>query len=161
MPDAVARRRTAGQDTFDEVHDEEYVVAPIARSGAVQGMVTSAALRALEVRAVAEGLWSCGAFNLGDAQDFRVPRAGWFTEPLTATYAPSAAVVLEVTAPDNAPDVWLPFYAAHGVQDVLLADPTTKTVTCRALNNGQYIPTARCAVMGIDMADLEHALRWP
>jgi Uma2 family endonuclease len=55
-----------------------------------------------------------------------------------ATYLPSAAIVVEVLSPDGETFGKLPFYAAHGVEELLGADPMERRVRIFCLVDGRY-----------------------
>ena len=55
----------------------------------------------------------------------------------------------------------LPFYAAHGVDEVRLVDPETRTVTWLALRDGAYQPVERSGLIELGPAELAAQLDWP
>ncbi|MBA3619672.1 MAG: Uma2 family endonuclease [Acidothermales bacterium] len=95
----LARRRELGQDRFDEVWEGEYHAAPAPQPR--HGYLAAQLVRRLGERADAAGLVGTGAFNLGEPDDYRVPDHGYHHELPTATYVPTAAVVVEVVSPDD------------------------------------------------------------
>jgi Uma2 family endonuclease len=157
----LARRRTLGQDGFDEVWEGVYHVSPNARSEHAQ--VAAEIVAVLRDRAWAAGLVGAGPFNLGvDREDFRVPDGGWFAASSPgALYVPTAAAVLEVLSPDDETFAKFDFYAARGVQEILIAHPTARWARCWARQGTQFHETDDSAVLGITMADLTAAVRWP
>ena len=153
------RRRALSQDGFDEVWEGVYHAAPNAR--AEHGVVAAGMLFALEGPARAAGLWGCGPFNLGVADDFRVPDGGWFRAAPTGVYLPTALVVLEVLSPQDETFNKFGFYHAHGVDEILVAEPSERTVVCWAPEKSEYPPTTRSKVLKISMAAVQADVRWP
>lgn len=159
IKDWLDRRRALGQDGFDEVWEGVYHVAPNAR--AEHGVVAAGVLFALEGPARAAGLWGCGPFNLGGADDFRVPDGGWFRAAPTGVYLPSALVVLEVLSPQDETFNKFGFYHIHGVDEILVADPSERTVACWARHGTEYQPATRSEVLKVSMAAVQADVRWP
>jgi len=153
------RRRALGQDGFDEVWEGVYHLAPNAR--AEHGVVAAGVLVALEGRIRAAGLWGCGPFNLGEVDDFRVPDGGWFRTAPTGVYLPSAVMVLEVLSPQDETFHKFGFYHAHGVGEVLVADPSERTVACWVRASSEYLPALRSDVLNVSMAAVQAEVRWP
>jgi hypothetical protein len=80
----------------------------------------------------APGLVVGVAFNLGyDHQNVREPDLGVHREVLDELWVPTAAMVVDVVSPDD--ESWLEFdhFAAHGVDEVLIADPRARPVRPR------------------------------
>ena len=67
----IARRRSLGLDTHDEVWKGEYHMAPSAHSS--HGWLDQQLAELLGPLARAAGLGGTGPFNLGEPDDFRVP----------------------------------------------------------------------------------------
>jgi hypothetical protein len=53
-------------------------------------------------------------------------------------YLPTAAVVVEIVSPDDETYDKLPFYAAHGVNEVLVSDPDERSLRIMALAGDHY-----------------------
>ena len=163
QPDITAwldRRRQLGQDGFDEVWEGVYHVSPNARSEHAQ--VAVQVMIAVEAQARDAGLVSAGPFNLGvDEHDFRVPDGGWFTASPGALYVPTAAVVLEVLSPQDETFAKFDFYAARGVQEILVAHPTERWVRAWLNRRATFAEVPASALLGITMPDLVAAVRWP
>lgn len=124
-PEIVAireRRKALGQDRYDEVWEGVYHVAPEAHGR--HGLTQVSVSLSLSPLADAVGLWLSGPFNLGTSKDdFRVPDFGFHqVEPLQV-WVPTAVIVGEVLSPDDESRDKLAFYAARGVEEVLLVDP--------------------------------------
>lgn len=95
------------------------------------------------------GLLMRGAFNLGDEGDYRVSDAGLHRDTADRVYYPTAALVIEIVSPHDETSDKLPFYAARGVEELLIVDPETQTVylvgrqRARRPRAGGARPTAR------------------
>ena len=155
----LTRRRALGQDQHDEAWEGEYHVAPYAHSH--HGLVQNQLTRVLGPRGDREALIGTNGFNLGTGPfDFRVPDGGFFREPPHELYVPTAVVVIEVLSPDDETYDKLDFYAAHGVQEILIAHPQERWVRCLDLQHGAVeVPRSRC--LDVDMADVIAEITWP
>lgn len=155
----LAHRRSLGLDLRDEVWDGVYVMAPFAHRR--HGRVKSDLVYAVEGRARQVGLRGGDSFNLGREDDYRVPDAGWHREAADGVFVPSAALVLEVLSPGDQTYAKLDFYAAHGVEELLVADPEERTVRCWHLADGGYLEHPGSALLGLTMDALVDQVRWP
>jgi Uma2 family endonuclease len=108
----------------------------------------------------AAGLRPLAETNLGDADDFRVPD-GALQRVGPSLYYASAALVLEVVSPGD--ETWekQPFYARHGVEELLIVDPQERRVRWLALSGGEYGPTARSRLVALGPAELAERIEWP
>jgi hypothetical protein len=113
--------------------------------------------------ALAAGLLATmSEFNLGESeQDFRVPDGGLHRSGAAGMWLPTAAVVVEILSPDDESWQKLPFYDEHHVDDVLLVDPTERTVTWLALRNGEYERVQRSGLVELGAIELAEQLDWP
>ena len=70
-------------------------------------------------------------------------------------------MVVEVVSPHD--ESWLKFdhYAAHGVDEVLIADPQDSTLHLFVLVDGAYQPAERSDLLDVTVADLHAAIEWP
>ncbi|MCW2607131.1 MAG: hypothetical protein JWO60_1824 [Frankiales bacterium] len=153
----LARRKRSGADRYDEVWEGRYVVAPDphSRHGAVQielGALLKPVARRLGVRAAL-------TFHLGRPDDYRIPDAGLLPGP-HGVWHDTALLVVEVLSPDDATFEKLDFYAAHGVQELLVVDAEQRTVRCFALQDVQ-VEVDRSQVLDASTAELVVALDWP
>lgn len=159
MTALIERRRALGQDRYDEVWNGVYVMAPFAHSD--HGLLKSRLLFALEPRARQAGLLAGDSFNLGEPDDFRVPDAGYHRTRPGTLYVPTAALVLEVLSPDDQTFEKFAFYAARGVDELLVADPDECQVRCWHLTGGQYVEQPASGLLDVDMATLVAEVDWP
>ena len=74
---------------------------------------------------------------------------------------PTAAMVVEVVSPHD--ESWLKFdhYAAHGVDEVLIADPQDSTLHLFVLVDGGYQPADVSALLGFTVPELHASIEWP
>lgn len=154
------RRRRLGQDLFDEVWDGVLHVnpAPHSRHGKVD-----AQLAALLYEPAREaGLVQSGPINLGERGDYRVPDRALLRPGPDDVYLPTAALVLEIVSPGD--DTWqkLEFYAAHGVDELLIVDPEQRRVDWLVLRpDGQYCSVERSTLISLGPDELAERIDWP
>jgi Uma2 family endonuclease len=154
------RRRRSGLDRMDEVWEGvlHMVPAPSGPHSSIEWQLAHL-LRPLAVRA---GLHAGGQFNLGDGEeDFRVPDGGLHRTPLSGTWYPTAALVLEIVSPGDESWEKLPFYATHHVDEVLIVDPATRKVDWLALKDGEYRPVERSGLIELGTSELAERIDWP
>jgi len=159
LEDLLARRRAEGTDLFDEVWEGTYHMAPAPHPH--HGIVENELAVALAGPARAAGLVGTGPFNLGAPDDYRVPDRGYHRVVPSSTFFDSCALVVEVVSPDDETFAKLAFYAAHGIDEVLVADPRTRTLTGYGLDAGAYVTCERSQVLDLVVSELEAVLRWP
>lgn len=155
----LARRRELGLDAYDEVWEGVVHVAPMTHPW--HGKVQSSLGSAVDALAVRAGLEPCGPFNLGAPDDFRIPDGGVFDVETPAVFVARAVLVVEVVSPDDETFEKFDFYAAHGVQEVLTADPQERRVRVWRLTSGEHVEVEECAVLRTTAAALTAAVRWP
>jgi Uma2 family endonuclease len=153
------RRQALGQDLHDEVWEGEYHVAPMAHSS--HGDLDTQLAVLLHPLARRAGLAETSAFNLGSPDDYRVPDRGLHRQRPSAVFVPTAAVVVEVVSPGD--ETWqkLEFYAAHSVDELLIADPAERSVTWLVLHAGRYVVAEYSRLLGITAAKLAEQIDWP
>ena len=144
---------------FDEVWEGVLHInpAPSGRHGKVDRQL-AVLLDPLVDRA---GLASTGPFNLGDERDYRVPDAGVHRSWSDRVWYASAALVIEIVSPSDETFAKLDFYAAHGVDEVLIVDPEKRSVELLALDSGRYGPVDRSRVIELRPAELKRQIDWP
>jgi Uma2 family endonuclease len=155
------RRRRAGLDRLDEVWEGVLHMVP-APSRKHAKIATQLAL-ALDAPARNAGLeLTMHEFNLGESErDFRVPDGGLHRPGGDEMWHSTAALVVEIVSPED--ETWqkLPFYAAHGVDEVLIVDPADRSVHWLALAGQEYRETERSGLIELSGADLAERIEWP
>ena len=152
------RRHQSGTDRFDELWEGVLHMppGPDFRHADLQAQV----IRLIGPPAQARGMRTVANFNLGVADDYRIPDAGVHRAP-QGLYSPSAAIVVEILSGGDATPEKLPFYAAHGVEEVIVVDPDERAVRWLALDAGEYRATERSAVLDLAVADVADRVDWP
>ena len=159
LEEFIARRQALGQDVFDEIWDGEYHVVP--GPSAEHGRVEDELSALLRPMARAAGLVRTGPFNLGTRDDYRVPDAGFHRGSPTGVYLPTAAVVVEVVSPNDETYLKIDFYASHGVEEFVVADPQLRSVRSWQLVDGALVETGRSDLLGADATELTRDIAWP
>jgi Uma2 family endonuclease len=77
-------------------------------------------------------------FNPGEPDDDRVPDGGLFRPDPDEVYASTAALIVEVRSSGDDTREKVPFYAAHGVDEVLIVDPDESATP--AIPPGTIVP---------------------
>lgn len=101
-------------------------------------------------------------FNLGESEeDYRVPDGGLVAPGTGGTWLSTAALVVEIVSPND--ETWdkLPLYAAHDVEEVLIADPRKRSVHWLALTAGEYRPVERSGLIDLGVSELAEQIEWP
>jgi Uma2 family endonuclease len=154
------RRHRSGLDRMDEVWDGvlHMVPAPSGRHALIESQLAYL-LRPLAQRA---DLYTTGQFNLGESEaDFRVPDGGLHRTLPTGTWHSTAALVIEIVSPGDESWEKLPYYAAHGVDEVLIVDPSKRSIDWLGLNEGEYRPIERSGLIELSTSDLAEQIDWP
>lgn len=154
------RRRRAGADRHDEVW--EGVLHMAAAPSGPHAEVDAQLIALLTAPARAAGLVPSGQFNLGEPEhDYRAPDSGLHRDRLAGTWQSTAALVTEVVSPGD--ETWnkLPFYAAHGVEEVLIVDPAERSVDWLVLRDGEYHPAQHSGLVELGAGELAERLDWP
>lgn len=102
-----------------------------------------------------------GEFNLGEPDDYRVPDGALDRPGPDLLWNPTAALILEVVSPGG--ETWekLPFYAAHRVDELVIADLQRRSVHWLSLEEGEYTPVEQSALVELGPAELADQLDWP
>jgi hypothetical protein len=155
----IARRRVLGLDLFDEVWKGEYHMAPAAHSS--HGRLDHQLAVLLEPLARQSALLGTGPFNLGEPDDYRVPDRGFHRQEPVAAFVPTAAIAVEIESPDDESWDKLDFYAAHGVDEVLIVTGASRTVRWLLLGPGRYVEADHSRLLGEESRDLPAHIDWP
>jgi Uma2 family endonuclease len=160
LGELLERRRRSGLDRLDEVWEGVYHMVP-GPSGA-HSLIEWQLAQLLGPLAERAGLYAGGQFNVGAGEDdFRVPDGGLHRTPPSGVWHRTAALVVEIVSPNDESWEKLPFYAAHGVDEVLIVDPQERSVSWLALRNGEYRPIERSALIDLGARALADRLDWP
>lgn len=157
----IERRKRLGLDAYDEVWEGTYHMAPMARFR--HGWLDQQLAELLGPPARRAGLVMSGPFNIGAPDDFRVPDRGVHRgrpDP-EAAYLATAAMVIEIVSPGDETYDKLPFYAGRGVDEVLVVDPGLERVRLLARAGDGYDDAGESTVLGVDVVELQGAIRWP
>lgn len=156
----IARRQKLGLDGFDEMWEGDYHMAPMAHSR--HGYLDQVMAELLGPYARRAGLVMTGPFNLGPHKtDFRVPDRGLHRGRPDAVWVPTAAMVVEVLSPEDETFEKLPFYAARGVDEVLVVDPDTCRVRVMVRHGDGYREAPASDLLGVTGKTLGEAVDWP
>jgi len=154
------RRRRLGLDGGDEMWDGVLHMnpGPHGRHHRIQHQLAVL----LDAPARAAGLVpALGDFNIGEKENYRVPDGGLHRPGPDELFYPTAALAVEIVSPGD--ETWkkLPFYAAHGVDEVLIVDPLHCEVHWLGLRDGEYEPIERSALIDYGPAELARRIDWP
>jgi len=152
-------RRRIGVDRQDEVWEGVYHMIPPA--SIVHSLVAQQLSVLLDAPARANGLVVGMEFGLGTKNNYRAPDLGVHSEPQLGIRVPTAAIVVEILSPKD--ETWkkLPFYAEHGVDELLIVDPVNRSVTWFALQDGEYRPAERSEILDLGASELAERIDWP
>lgn len=100
-------------------------------------------------------------FALGRLGDYLVPDGGLFRAGAAGVWHVTAALAVEILSPDD--DTWekLPFYAEHGVEELVIVDPRERTVHWLTLDGGEYRRVERSSLIELGASELAGRLDWP
>ncbi len=155
----IARRHDLGLDTHDEVWEGEYHMAPAANIA--DGWLDQQLAELLGPLARSVGLVGTGPFNLGEPGNFRVPDRGLHRGQPSGAFVPTAAMVVEILSPHD--ETWdkLDFYAAHAVDEILIASPREQSLRWLVRHDSGYTESDCSALLGDASADLVPRIDWP
>jgi Uma2 family endonuclease len=109
--------------------------------------------------------WAAGwssEFNLGESEhDYRVPDGGLHRAIPRATWFPAAALVVEIVSAGDESWQKLPFYASHGVDEVLIVDPAERSVHWLGLADGEYRELERSGLIELGVEEVVERIDWP
>lgn len=159
LQELIERRRALGQDLFDEVWNGDYHMSP--GPAAPHGRVEDEVAAVLRPRARQAGLVGTGPFNLGQQGDYRVPDRGFHRVAPTGIDVATAAIVVEVLSCGDETFDKFDFYAEHGVDEIIVADPQRRVVRIWPLRDGGYVETGRSDLLDVRAEDLDVEIDWP
>jgi Uma2 family endonuclease len=161
VDELIAQRRRSGIGRFDEVWEGVLHIVPVLRGEHAD--VAQQLAEILGPTARSAGLFATmSEFNVGVSEhDYRVPDGGIHRARLAGVWHDTAALVIEIVSPGDESWDKLPFYAAHGVDEVLIVDPQSKSVDWLALAERSYQPVKRSALIELGPAELAARIDWP
>jgi Uma2 family endonuclease len=159
LQELLDRRRRNGADRHDEVWQGVHHKVPA--PGASHSLIAQHLAILLDAPARAAGLVVTVDFNLGAEHDYRVPDLGIHRGRPRGRWIPTAAAAVEILSPQD--ETWdkLPFYAAHGLDELIIVDPSAHRVDWRALRNSQYVPIEHSGLLDLDGPRLSAQIDWP
>ncbi len=155
----IVERQKLGLDLYDESWDGEYHMAP-APTGA-HALLQIRLPLLLNAAATAASLIVSGPFNLGQLDDFRVPDGGYHRIAPVGTWIATATIVVEIVSPDDETYAKFDFYYAHGIEEIIVADPATRTVKCFRRSGTRFAESEMSDLLGVTAASLTAELDWP
>ena len=154
------RRRRLGQDLFDEVWEGVLHMnpAPSGRHATIEAQLS----RSCRPPAAAAGLTVRRPVQPGGGRA-RLPRTGRRPAPglHRSRLLPTAALVIEIVSPGDESWEKLDFYAAHGVEELLIVDPQEQTVSWMGLEAGEYKHLKRSRLIELGASELAAGIDWP
>jgi len=161
LQELLEHRQRSGLHRLDEVWEGVLHMVP-APSGP-HAYITQQLAEILGGPARAAGLVpAMGEFNLGSSEeDFRVPDGGLHRAIPRDVWNPTAALVVEIRSPGDESWQKLSFYAAHGVDEVLIVEPSERAVHWLALADGEYRAVERSGLIELGPAELAERIDWP
>jgi Uma2 family endonuclease len=154
----IAERKRLGLDTHEELWQGEYHLRPA--PSFEHARVGGTLVRLLGPRAEDIGCCMSLEFNLGSPDDFRVPDLGVHRGEPSGVWLATGAIAVEVRSPDDETYDKFDFYFAHGVEEVLVADLASKTVTWFVRSDGIFITNSRSELLGFTRSDVLASLKW-
>ena len=155
----IAARRARGLDLFDEIWDGVLHMNPAPRVR--HGIVAAEVAAALRPAVRGARLRESGPFNLGVADDFRVPDIGYHRDTPDGVWLPTAAIVVEVRSPDDETFDKFSFYFDQGVDELVVADPDARSVQWWLRGSQGFEPTAHSALLDVSVAEVTASIDWP
>jgi Uma2 family endonuclease len=161
LQELLERRKRSGLHQLDEVWEGVLHMVP-APTGP-HAYIAQQLAELLAAPARAAGLVpAMHQVNLGESvEDFRVPDGGLHRTIPRDTWFPTAALVVEIVSPGDESWQKLPFYATHGVDEVLIVDPTERAVHWLALADGEYREVQHSGLIDLGPGELAERIDWP
>jgi Uma2 family endonuclease len=70
-------------------------------------------------------------------------------------------MVVEIVSPGDETFDQFGFYAGHGVEEILVADPETRTIRLWALDGDRYLEAPASRLLQARTTDIAEAVDWP
>jgi Uma2 family endonuclease len=155
------RRRRSGLHRLDEVWGGVLHMVP-APSGEHAYIAQQLAVLLDEPARAAGLVPAMHELNLGSSEeDFRVPDGALHRAIPRGVWHLTAALVVEIVSPGDESWQKLPFYAAHGVDEALIVEPSAQAVHWLALADGEYRDVERSGLIDLGPAELAERIDWP
>ena len=155
------RRRRLGLDRRDEMWEGVLHMNPPPAYGHQElaqqlALLLDAPARAAGLRAAVQEVGS------GTAEDYRVPDGALLRPPVDGSTVlhKTVALAIEIVSPDDETWAKLPFYAAHGVEELLIVDPQERQVHWLSLQDGEYLAIRRSALIKLGADELSGRIEW-
>ena len=74
---------------------------------------------------------------------------------------PTVAIVVEVLSPGDRTYEKFGFYAAHAVDEIVIADPQRRRVECWQRSGKGYTQVSGSRLLGVTGAEVAAVIRWP
>jgi Uma2 family endonuclease len=154
----IEQRKRLGLDMHDEVWEGDCHMAPAASFE--HGRVGSALDRFIGPRAESVGMLVSLPFNLGESSNFRVPDLGVHRGEPNGIWIATAAIVVEIRSPDDETFDKFDFYFSRGVEEILVADVGSKSVSWFVRSTSEFAQHVRSELLGITSTEISVALGW-
>ncbi|MBV9165771.1 MAG: Uma2 family endonuclease [Solirubrobacterales bacterium] len=90
-----------------------------------------------------------------------MPDAGVHRSWTDRVWYDTATLVVEIVSPGDESWEKLDFYAAHGVEELLIVDPQEKTVNWLGLDASEYKQLQRSRLVELSASELAERIAWP
>lgn len=161
IEELLARRRELGTDRWDEVW--EGVLHMIPPPSHKHQLLASRLHRLLGALGDEAGLELTAEVGVGsDEHDYRAPDLALHRPAdVQPQWHHTAALVVEIVSPNDKTWEKLGFYAAHGVDELLIVDPERRTVHWFGLTEGEYRLLVRSGLIELGPDELAVQIEWP
>jgi hypothetical protein len=155
----IARRQRLDLDRADEVWEGVYHMNP-APHGRHAFIAQQLAVLFDQPARAARLTGLSGGFNLGVANDYRIPDFGLCRPGPHELYYATAALALEIVSAGDESWQKLPFYAAHHVDELVIVDPQERSIRWLGLDGGAYHDVERSALIDLGPGELAARIDW-